>query len=39
MPQSTTTAPGFIHDPWTNSALPIATTKISALDTLAHNYY
>lgn len=33
IPQSITTAPRFIHDPGTNSGLPIATTKMSALDT------
>lgn len=31
MPTSITTAPGLIHDPLTNSDLPIAETRISAL--------
>jgi hypothetical protein len=30
MPTSMTTAPGLIHEPLTNSACPIATTRISA---------
>ena len=31
MPQSMTTAPGFTQSPFTNSALPMATTKMSAV--------
>lgn len=33
IPQSITTAPGFIQEPRTKFAFPIATTKISASDT------
>jgi hypothetical protein len=31
IPQSMTTAPGFIQSPFTNSGWPMATTKMSAL--------
>jgi len=33
IPQSITIAPGLIHSPFTISALPAATTRISALAT------
>lgn len=37
MPQSMTTAPGFTQSPFTNSAFPMATTKMSAVFTYHKN--
>lgn len=37
IPQSITIAPGLIHSPFTISALPAATTRISALPTYKKN--
>ena len=37
MPQSMTTAPGFTQSPFTNSAFPMATTKMSAVFTFQKN--
>jgi len=39
IPQSMTTAPGFIQSPFTISGWPMATTKMSALAVCKHKHF
>lgn len=39
IPQSMTTAPGFIQSPFTSSGWPMATTKMSALAVCKHKHF
>lgn len=39
IPQSMTTAPGFIQSPFTSSGWPMATTKMSAWAVCKHKHF